>query len=120
MVPAVRLQYGAFNYSEAGAPNRWAAFQSFLRAAADAFNVGKVYVTAPAAGGVLAGDTGILRSNDPFVGILRVTADFPSGIARGNTYLAQWAETPYKWSGDTPLDLQVQPSPDAPWLKSYN
>jgi hypothetical protein len=120
VVPAVRLQYGRYNYSEAGAPNRWAALQSFLRAAADAFNVGKVYVTAKACGGVRAGDTGILPTLDAFGGVLRVTAAFPSGIATMNTYLAQWAETPTNWAGDTPLDLQPQPNPRAPWLASYN
>lgn len=116
MKPATRQQYGAFNYSEGGAVDRFDGWEMALREGASDFNVGKVYDTPPARGGVLAGDNGILFHDGPYLGVLRATLA-PSGITPGQTYLSQNAATPHAYQGDTPLDMQQQIQRPAPWRK---
>lgn len=113
---ATRHQYGQLNYSEGGTPDEFGGYEDALRAVARKVNVGNVYVIPQKqVGGVLARDNGILRSNHPFRGILRANL-IPSGVAGSFTYLNQWAGTPTRWDGDTPLTLQQQNTRDAPWL----
>lgn len=116
MKPAVRKQYGAFNYSEAGAVDRFEGWEMALRQGAGEFNVGKVYDTPPARGGVREGDNGILYRAGQYLGVLRATLS-PSGITPGQTYLAQNAGNPNGYQGDTPLDMQAQIVRPAPWRK---
>lgn len=124
MKPATRKQYGAFNYSEAGAPDRFSDFEDAFRGGASEFNVGSVYETAPARGGVRAGDTGILAAKQvggqgvgpvqQFMGVLRATLA-PSGVTPGQSYVGPASTN--AWGGDTPLDLQAQIKRPAPWRK---
>jgi hypothetical protein len=118
--PAVRKQYGAFNYSEAGAPDRWSAWEDSMRSGASEFNVGKVYeIPSEQRGGVRPGDNGILYHAGQFMGVLRATFA-PSGVSGKLAYTDQWSGSPQAYQGDTPLDLQAQIKRPAPWRKGFN
>jgi hypothetical protein len=119
--PAVRKQYGLFNYAEGGTPDFFGQYEEELRSGAESFNTGEVYKTTPVqVGGVRAGDNGMMLTRNMWYGVLHAVASpsgTASGITPGQTYLSQWAGTPTNWAGDTPLDLQSSPVRAAPWRR---
>lgn len=117
--PAARLNLYGTNFNEGGTPDQWIDYTNALRSQADQFNTGDVYVTAPARGGVPAGDTGIMPSHSVlYYGIVRAgLSQRYNGYPNANqTLLDQWAGTPTRYDGDAPLALQFIPTGPAPWL----
>jgi hypothetical protein len=118
---ANRLQFGQWNYAEAGTPDAFGAWETALRAGASEFNTGQVYVTPPSRGGVKNGDEGILKTHTVlYYGIVRAGIEqrYNGYPVQNQTVLDQWAGTPTRYDGDVPLDLAWSPTGPAPWLKA--
>jgi hypothetical protein len=115
---ATRHQYGDLNFSEGGAEDSFSGYEDALRAAADKFNVGSVYVRPTVRkGGVLPGDNGIMPTRNMWYGVIHANLS-PVGLTAGQTYLFQTAGNPVGWAGDAPLDLQPGMVRAAPWRRN--
>lgn len=118
--PAVRKQYGLYNYNEGNTPDFFGDYENALRASAPARNAGQTLQThSPGQGGVLPGDAGQMLTRNMFYGFVSLDGSSisPSGITPGQTYLSQRAN-PTGWAGDAPLDLQDAPQRAAPWRRT--
>lgn len=115
--PATRLQYGANNFSGATAANRFADVQDAMRSARPRINAGRVYETnATQTGGVRPGDAGMRPTRDMWYGVYRANLR-PSGFSGSSLYYNQWQQTPTRWDGDAPVQMQPAQQRNAPWLR---
>lgn len=115
--PATRLQYGANNFSGATAPDRFSSYEEAMRNARERVNAGAVYANnAQQQGGVRPGDAGMRPTRDMYYGVLRANLR-PSGFSGTVGYYNQWQQTPTRWDGDAPVQMQPRTQRNAPWLR---